>query len=392
MTHGELNPPSRLLLGPGPANVEPRVLRAMAAPALGHLDPAFLQMVDETCAMLRQVFRTENRVTMPISGTGTSAMEAVLVNLLEPGDEILIGVMGYFGQRLAEIATRTGARVRVVQAEFGTPLQPEQFEAELRRQPAKVVAFVHAETSTGVVQDPRPIAELAHGYGALVVADTVTSLGNVPLEIDAWGIDAAYSCSQKGLGAPAGMGPLTFGPRAVAAIRRRRTPVPSFYLDINLLAGYLLGEGGSRSYHHTASSSLYYALREALRIVLEEGLEQRWARVRRMHEAFVAGVTAMGLEMLVSPAHRLYPLNTVRVPAGVEAAAVQRRLLEMDIEVAGGFGPLAGKIWRIGVMGYNARPQNVYTFLAAFELALREQGFPVPAGAGVAAAAAALGG
>lgn len=388
MTYAELNPPSRLLLGPGPANVEPRVLRALATPVLGHLDPAFLAIADETCTFLRQAFRTENRVTIPLSGTGTSAMEAVLINLLEPGDDIVIGVAGYFGQRLVEIASRTGANVRVVQAEFGTPLPPELIAAELKKKPAKVVAFVHAETSTGVVQDPGPIVEIARRHGALVVADTVTSLGNVELEVDKWGIDAAYSCTQKGLGAPPGMGPVTFSPQAVEVIQKRRTKVQSFYLDMNLLMAYLLNGGSGRSYHHTAPVSMIYGVREALRIVLEEGLENRWSRIKRVHEGFVAGIEAMGLQMLVSPEHRLYPLNTVRVPDGVDAGKVQRRLLDMDIEIAGGFGPLAGKIWRIGVMGYNAQPKNVYTFLSAFELALREQGRAMPAGAATAAAAA----
>ncbi|MFO7172810.1 MAG: alanine--glyoxylate aminotransferase family protein [Bacillota bacterium] len=387
----ELKVPERLLLGPGPANVDPRVLRAMATPVIGHLDPAFIAVMDETIQYLRQVWRTRNRLTVPLSATGSGGMEAVMVNLLEPGDEVVVGICGLFGQRLADVAARAGARVRTVEAPWGKPLDPEQFEEALRERPAKVVAFVHGETSTGVLQPVEPIVEIARRYGALVVADCVTSLGSVPVEVDRWGLDAAYSCSQKGLGAPPGMAPVTFSEQALEVIRSRKTRVQSWYLDMNLLMGYWSGETVTeRVYHHTAPITMIYALREALRIVLEEGLENRWERVRRVHEAFVAGIEAMGLEMLVEKPYRLAPLNTVKVPQGVDAAAVQRRLLEMDIEIAGGFGPLKGKIWRIGLMGYNAQPRNVFVVLSALELALREQGFPVTPGAGPEAAAAAL--
>lgn len=390
MSLPELRTPNRLLLGPGPANVDPRVLRAMATPVIGHLDPAFLAVMDDASQFLRQVFRTRNEFTLPLSGTGTAGMEAVMVNLLEPEDEVLVGVAGYFGQRMAEVARRAGARVRTVEAEWGTPLDPERIEAALRERPARVVAFVHAETSTGVLQPPGPIVEVAHRHGALAVADCVTSLANVPVEVDAWGLDAAYSCSQKGLGAPPGMAPVTFGERALARIRSRKSPVQSFYLDMTQLMAYWGDGARDRAYHHTAPISMIYAVREALRLVLEEGLEARWERIRRIHRMLVAGVEAMGLRMLVAPEYRLAPLNTVVVPEGVDAAAVQRRLLDFDIEIASGFGPLKGKIWRIGFMGVNAEPKNVLSFLAAFETALREQGLRLEPGAGLAAAAAAV--
>lgn len=392
MSLPELKVPERLLLGPGPANVDPRVLRAMATPVIGHMDPAFVAVMDDTIQYLRQVYRTENRFTVPLSATGSGGMEATMVNLLEPGDEVVVGVCGLFGQRLADTASRTGARVRTVEAQWGKPLDPEQFEAALKERPAKVVAFVHGETSTGVLQPPEPIVEIARRHGALVVADCVTSLGSVPVEVDQWGLDAVYSCSQKGLGAPPGMAPVTFSERALEVVKGRKSKVQSWYLDLNLLLGYWGGESVSdRVYHHTAPVTMIYAMREALRIILEEGLENRWARTRKVHEAFVAGIEAMGLQMLVDKPYRLASLNTVRVPEGVNAAAVQKRLLEMDIEISGGFGPLKGQIWRVGLMGYNAQPKNVLIFLNALEVALREQGYAVPAGAGPAAAAAVLG-
>ncbi|BDG62072.1 alanine--glyoxylate aminotransferase [Caldinitratiruptor microaerophilus] len=371
--------------------MDPRVLRAMATPVIGHLDPAFLAVMDDVSQFLRQVFRTRNEFTLPLSGTGTAGMEAVMVNLLEPGDEVLVGVAGYFGQRMAEVARRAGARVQTVEAEWGTPLDPDRIEAALRERPARVVAFVHAETSTGVLQPPGPIVEVAHRHGALAVADCVTSLGSVPVEVDAWGLDAAYSCSQKGLGAPPGMAPVTFGERALERIRSRKSPVQSFYLDMTQLMAYWGDGARDRAYHHTAPISMIYALREALRLVLEEGLEARWERIGRVHRMLVAGLEAMGLRMLVAPEYRLAPLNTVVVPEGIDAAAVQRRLLDFDIEIASGFGPLKGKIWRVGFMGVNAEPKNVLSFLAAFETALREQGLRLEPGAGLAAAAAAAG-
>lgn len=385
----ELNPSQRLLLGPGPSNVDPRVLRAMATPVIGHLDPQFLAIMEEASSWLRQVFQTQNHFTIPMSGTGSAGIEAMMVNLLEPGDEAIVGVIGYFGQRLVEVASRTGANVRVIEAPFGEVIDPALFEAELKRKPAKLVALVHAETSTGALQPVQEVAEIAHRYGALIAIDCVTSLGGLPVEVDAWGIDAAASCSQKCLGSPPGMGPVTFSPRAMEAVRARKTKVQSWYLDLGLLFAYWGdGSGKTRAFHHTAPISSIYAFREALRIVLEEGLEARFARHRRAHEAFVKGLEAMGLSLFTPAAHRLPMLNVVNIPDGIDDLAVRRRLLEDDIEISGGFGPLAGKTWRVGLMGYNAEPKNVTALLGALEQALVEQGARLERGAGVAAASA----
>lgn len=384
----ELNPNQRLLLGPGPSNVDPRVLRAMATPVIGHLDPQFLAIMDETMSWLRQVFQTQNHFTVPMSGTGSAAIEAMMVNLLEPGDEVIVGVIGYFGQRLADVASRTGANVRVIEAPVGEVIDPSRFEDELKRKAAKVVALVHAETSTGALQPVKEVAEIAHRYGALIIADCVTSLGGLPVEVDAWGLDAASSCSQKCIGSPPGMGPVTFGPRAVEVMKNRKHKVQSWYLDLGLLFSYW-GDGSSKNrvFHHTAPISSIYAFREALRIVLEEGLEARFARHRQAHEGFVRGIEAMGLSIFTPPSHRLPMLNIVNIPPGVDDLTVRRRLLEDDIEIAGGFGPLAGKTWRVGLMGHNARAKNVVALLGALEQALAEQGVRLERGAAVAAAA-----
>jgi alanine-glyoxylate transaminase/serine-glyoxylate transaminase/serine-pyruvate transaminase len=388
VTVGEFNPPERLLLGPGPSQVHPRVLRAMSAPLLGHLDPAFVQMMEEVKDLLRVVFATTNPLTIPISGTGSAGMEACLVNLLEPGDEFVVGVNGVFGTRMAEVAERAGALVRRVEAPWGRIIRPEQIAAALANTTKpKLVAVVHAETSTGAWQPLPEIARLAHDHGALMLADCVTSLGGAPVLIDEWGIDAAYSGTQKCLSCPPGLSPVTFGPRAVDVVKTRKTKVQSWYLDLSLLAQYW---GEERVYHHTAPISMNYALREALRLVVEEGLEARFARHRANHAALAAGLAAIGLELAAEPGHRLPMLNAVTVPDGVDEGRVRGRLLkEHGIEIGGGLGPMKGKVWRIGLMGESSRRAHVLTVLAALDDALRAEGRAVRAGAAVAAAQAA---
>jgi len=383
----ELNPPARLLLGPGPSNVHPRVYRAMMAPVIGYLDPYFLHLLEETQHPLREVFRTRNELTIPISGTGSLGMEAAIYNLVEEGDAVVVCVNGFFGQRMADMARRCGAQVVTVEAEWGQVVEPERVEEALRRHPgAKAVCVVHAETSTGVLQPLPPLAEVAHRHGALIIVDAVTSLAGCPLEVDAWGLDAVYSATQKCLSAPPGMAPITFGPRAMEAIARRREPCRSWYVDVTLLREYY---GQTRRYHHTPPMTMLYALREALRLVLEEGLEARFARHQRNARALWAGLEAMGLRLHVErEEHRAPPLTTVRVPEGVDEAQVRQGLLERhNIEIGAGFGPLRGKVWRIGLMGYSSQPQNVLALLHALEEELARQGYRPEPGAGVSAAA-----
>jgi alanine-glyoxylate transaminase/serine-glyoxylate transaminase/serine-pyruvate transaminase len=384
----EFNPPDRLLLGPGPSQVHPRVLRAMSAPLVGHLDPAFVEMMEEVKALLRAVLATRNELTIPISGTGSAGMEACLVNLLEPGDEAVVGVNGVFGTRMAEVAERAGAIVRRVEAPWGKIVRPEQVEAALRNAPRpKLVAVVHAETSTGAWQPIPEIAKLAHAHGALVLVDCVTSLGGAPVEIDEWDVDAAYSGTQKCLSCPPGLAPVTFGPRAVAVVKARKTRVQSWYLDLSLLAQYW---GEERVYHHTAPITMNYALREALRLVMEEGLDARFARHRRNHQALAAGLDALGLGLASEAGHRLPMLNAVSVPDGVDEARVRMRLLgEHGIEIGGGLGPMKGKAWRIGLMGESSRRTSVLAVLAALEEALAAEGRAVRPGVAVGAAEAA---
>ncbi|MGH7895615.1 MAG: pyridoxal-phosphate-dependent aminotransferase family protein [Candidatus Binatia bacterium] len=384
----EFNPPDRLLLGPGPSQVHPRVLRAMSAPLLGHLDPAFVQMMEEVKELLRVVFATKNPLTIPISGTGSAGMEACLVNLLEPGDEFVVGVNGVFGTRMAEVAERAGAVVRRVEAPWGKIVRTEQIEAALKNTTRpKLVAVVHAETSTGAWQPLPAIAKLAHEHGALMLADCVTSLGGAPVEIDGWGIDAAYSGTQKCLSCPPGLAPITFGPRAVETLKGRKTKVQSWYLDLSLLAQYW---GDERVYHHTAPISMNYALREALRIVVDEGLPARFARHVKNHEALAAGLAPLGLALASEKGHRLPMLNAVTVPDGVDEGRVRVRLLkEQGIEIGGGLGPMKGKVWRIGLMGESSRRSSVLAVLAALEDALRAEGRAVTPGAAVGAAQAA---
>ena len=370
-----LNPPERLLMGPGPSNPDPRVLAAMGANPVGHLDPYFVDLMDETMDALRQVYRTDNHHTLPISGTGSAGLEAIMLNLLEPGDSAVVCINGYFGQRLAELARRSGADVRTIEAAPGDIVDPDALDAMLKDRAAEVVAFVHAETTTGALQPIQDIVGVAKRYDALVVMDCVTSLGGVPIEIDAWGIDAAGSCTQKCIGAPPGLGPITVGPRAMAAVRARKTKPGTWYLDLSLLFQYW-GETGAtkkRAFHHTAPIANIYGIHEALRLILEEGLEARWARHQAAHEALVRGLDGIGLSLFTPAAQRCPTINVVRVPDGVDEARVRARLLEMGVEMGGGLGALAGKVWRVGVMGYNAQVPRVERFLGALEEALREQ-------------------
>ena len=369
MTPATVSPPARNLLGPGPSNVPPSVTEAMQRPQLGHLDPAYLGIMDEIQAMLRDVFITENEMTFPVSGTGSAGREFCLVNLIEPGDEVVIGVNGYFGGRLADIAARSGAKVTTVESDWGDIIRPEQIATALETVKPKLVAIVHAETSTGVLTPVEEISRLVHEAGALLVLDTVTSLGGCPVRIDDWQIDAAYSASQKCLGSACGVAPVTLSPRAMEAVANRQTPVQSFYLDANLLQKYWAGS--PRAYHHTAPILMNYALHEALRLVLEEGLEARWARHEANHRALTAGLTEQGLELSTPEAIRLWQLNPVRVPEGVDEAAVRCALLnEHNLEVGPGLGPYQGKVWRIGLMGYSSSEENVDRVLAALKALL----------------------
>ena len=374
----------RILLGPGPSLIAPRVMRAMAAPVLSHLDPDFVPMLDDVRTFLGRLFRADEKaLTIATSGTGTSAMEAAVANTVSDGMKALVVVNGYFGDRLAQIIERYGATVRRLDVEWGRACDPARVREDLRREKTDVLAFVHAETSTGVLNPAKDLAAVAREHGALTIMDAVTSLGGHELELAEWGIDVAYSCSQKCIGAPSGMSPIAISGPA----RHRMVKCRSFYLDLQLLEDYWT----SRKYHHTLSTSLIYALREALQMVEEEGLVARQARHRKHHEALVAGVEAMGLCLVPPAGERLWTLNTVRAPQGVDEAAVRRTLLSMfNLEVGAGLGPLAGKIWRVGLMGASSTPQSLLQFLAAFETALAISGYQAPAGAGVAAAQATL--
>jgi alanine-glyoxylate transaminase/serine-glyoxylate transaminase/serine-pyruvate transaminase len=353
---------TRLLLGPGPSNPYPEVMEALRRPVLGHLDPEFLGVFDETCERLRHVFRTANRLTLPVSGTGSAGMEACLVNLLEPGDTAIVGINGVFGERLAEIATRCGATVIRVEAPWGRPLDPDDLLAAQRATPqARVLATVHAETSTGVENPIAPLAALT-GTGTLLVVDAVTSLGGIPLEVDGWGIDACYSGTQKCLGVPPGLAPVTFSLRAAERLATRATPPQSWYLDLGLVGAYQ----SERRYHHTLPISMIYALHAGLGVLLEEGLEASWARHRVAGDRLHAALPEIGFELLVDPAYRLPQLTTAFVPPGLDDATARRTLLdEHSIEVGGGLGEFAGKLWRIGLMGHNARPEVVDRLIAA---------------------------
>jgi alanine-glyoxylate transaminase/serine-glyoxylate transaminase/serine-pyruvate transaminase len=366
----ELNPPARLLLGPGPSPVHPRVMRALGAPVLGHLDPELLRLLDETRGLLRGAFRTSNETTLAVSGTGMAGMEAVLGSLLEPGDRLVVCAAGFFGHRMAELASRVGVDVTKVERGWGEVFAPEEVEAAVAASNPKAVAIVHAETSTGALQPMEGLGEMAHRHDALLIVDCVTSLGGVPVLFDEWGADAAYSGSQKCLGCPSGLAPVTVSPRAREVMKARKRPAHAWYLDLGLLERYW---GAERAYHHTISSPLVYALREGLRLVAEEGLEARWERHRTHAEMLWDGLEAMGLELHVKdPALRVPSLTTVCVPDGVDETLVRGRLRdEYGIEIGAGLGPLKGRVWRIGLMGHGSQKANVILLLAALVDLLR---------------------
>lgn len=358
-----VTPPERILMGPGPSNCPPSVLAAMGEPCIGHLDPWFIERMNEVQDMLREVMQTDNELTLPISATGSAGMETCLVNLIEPGDRCVIGVNGVFGTRMADIVERAGGECVRVGAPWGEPIDPEDVASALEGPQAKLVAVVHAETSTGVLQPLEEISRLTHEHGALFVVDTVTSLGGHPVLVDEWGIDACYSGTQKCLSVPPGLSPISFSDRAVNVVTSRATKVQSWYLDLNMICSYW---GEDRTYHHTAPVNMIFALHEGLRLILEEGLEARWQRHQRNHELLVAGLADMGLSIYPKAEHSLWTLNAVAVPEGVDELAVRKKLLSTyGIEIGGGLGDLKGKVWRVGLMGYSSSQRNVALFLAA---------------------------
>jgi alanine-glyoxylate transaminase/serine-glyoxylate transaminase/serine-pyruvate transaminase len=382
--YGQLHAPPRILLGPGPSDVHPRVLGALATPLLGHLDPQFLVIMNETQELLRRTFRTANALTFPVSGTGSAGMETCVVNLIELGDRMVVCVNGVFGQRMTDVAQRGGAAVTVLERPWGDICELGQIRETLQKIRPKVLGIVHAETSTGAWQPVEELGRLCHEFDTLLLVDTVTSLGGVPVEADAWGLDAVYSGTQKCLSCPPGLAPVSFSPRAVEAINRRKTKVQSWYLDMTIVQRYWNEE---RFYHHTAPISMIYALREALRLIDEEGLEARWARHALNHRALKAGLAALGITYAAREGHQLPTLNAVRIPPGVDDLATRKRLLAaFGIEIGGGLGDFKGKAWRIGLMGYGSRANNVLVFLAALEQCLQAQKVSISAGAGVAAA------
>ncbi|HTA23880.1 MAG TPA: alanine--glyoxylate aminotransferase family protein [Terriglobales bacterium] len=370
-----LQPPRRYLFGPGPSMVHPRVYQALAKPIVGHLDPYFIQVMGDNQQLLRMAFGTRNGSTLVISGTGSAGMEAAVANFVEPEAKFAVFANGYFSDRITEMAKRHSAQVVRFEKPWGETFGDDEAVEFIRREKPKIVAYVHAETSTGALQPGAAICAAAHEVGALVIADCVTSLGGIPIDFDETGIDVAYSCTQKGLSCPPGLSPMAISPRAMDWLRGRTTPVRSWYLDIKLIHDY---STVSHRYHHTAPISMFYALREALLVVAEEGIANRWERHRRCHQSFVKGVEAMGLRLHVNVGHRIATLNTVCVPKGVDEAKVRKRLLdEAGIEIAGGFGPLAGKVFRIGVMGPLATEENVQFFLKEFGRALNAEGYSI---------------
>ena len=365
---GPIDTPDRLLLGPGPSNAHPTVLQALSRTPIGHLDPLYVDLMGEVQELLRYAWQTDNRLTLPMSGTGSSAMEATLANTVEPGDTVLVAVKGYFGNRLLDMAGRYRANVQVIEKPWGEAFTLEEIEAGIKKYKPSILAMVHAETSTGICQPMEGIGDLCQEHDCLLLLDTVTSLGGVPLYLDAWKVDLAYSCSQKGLSCPPGLGPFTMGPRAEAKLAARQDKVPNWYLDVSLLNQYW---GSDRVYHHTAPVNMNFGMREALRLLSEEGLDNAWARHRRNAEALWTGLESLGLEMHVPEELRLPTLTTVRIPEDVDGKAFSSHLLNTHgIEVGGGLGVLAGKIWRIGLMGYNSTPENVDRLLNLFETEL----------------------
>ena len=385
----EFQPPSRILMGPGPSSVHPRVLQAMTAPILGHLDSQFFVVMEDVCEMLREIYHTDNYMTLPLSSTGTGAMEASCVNILEPGDTAIVCRNGYFGDRLADIARRCGAEVFVVDSTWGNPVDLEALDEELNKHSnVKMVGIVHAETSTGSLSPLTRAIELAHEHDALIVVDAVTSLGSHDVRMDEWDIDICYSASQKCLGAPPGLAPISLGSRAMDVINERKTPVQSFYFNLKDLEAYW---SETRAYHHTSPISMTYGLRESLRMMMEEGIDERLKRHARTSAALRAGVEALGLQVLADPQYRLNPLTAALIPDGVDEAFVRRKLItDYNIEIGAGLGDLQGKVWRIGLMGESARESNVFAFLSALERILPDQGYEVAYGSSLAAAQQAL--
>ncbi len=368
---GQLDLPPRLLLGPGPSNAHPRVLQALSTPQVGHLDPVFVELMNEVQELLRYAWQTDNQLTIPVSGTGSAAMEASLANTVEPEDVVLVGVNGYFGARLVDMAGRYGGDVRQISRPWGEVFGLDELRVGMEEHRPAILALVHAETSTGARQPLEEVGQLCREFDCLLLVDSVTSLGGVPLFLDQWGVDMAYSGSQKCLSCPPGIAPLTLGPRAVDKLERRKSQVANWYLDISMLGKYW---GTERTYHHTAPINMNYALREALRIVAEEGLEARWARHQANAELFWEGLADIGLECHVAPEHRLPSLTTVLVPEGVDAKAVGAQLLDdYNIEIAGGLGELAGRVWRVGLMGFNSTSENVQLLLSALQEVLARQ-------------------
>ena len=375
----DINPGERLLMGPGPSDVPARVLQAMAAPCIGHLDPYFLGTMNETQQLLRHLFQTQNALTIPVSATGSAGMEACFVNLVECGDEVVVAVNGVFGTRMCDIVTRIGGKLIRVDGEWGRAVDPQAVAKAVKGCNPKVVAVVHAETSTGACTPLEEISRIAHEAGALFLVDCVTSLGGMNVSIDEMKIDAAYSGTQKCISCPPGLSPVSFSTAAVQALEKRKYPVVSWYLDFGMVRDYW---GSDRKYHHTAPINMVYALREALRIIAEEGLEARFVRHRLNHRALVAGIETMGLSMLVPEKERLPMLNSVRIPDGVDDLKVRKALLnDFTIEIGGGLGQFAGKVWRVGLMGHSCRRKNVFLFLSALEAVLKAEGFKARPGA-----------
>ena len=386
------NPPTRTLMGPGPSDVPPRVLEALSRPTIGHLDPRFVEMMEEVKGLLQYAFMTENALTMPVSAPGSAGMETCFANLVEPGDKVIVCINGVFGGRMKENVVRCGGEAVVVEDEWGRVVDPQKVEAALEAHPdARILAFVHAETSTGAQSDAATLCRLAREHGCLTIVDTVTSLGGTPVKVDEWGADAVYSGTQKCLSCVPGLSPVTFSDRALEAVKSRKRPVQSWFLDLNLVLGYW-GSGAQRTYHHTAPVNSLYALHEALRILREEGLENAWARHELNHRALKAGLEAMGIGFVVKEGDRLPQLNAVTVPEGVDEAAVRRRLLEeFNLEIGAGLGALAGKVWRIGLMGHASNRRNVLFCLAALESVLGGMKAPIEKGVALEAAMAVYG-
>jgi len=380
----EIKPSIRTLMGPGPSNVDPRVLKAMTMPLLGYLDPDFLGIMDKTMDMLRHLFQTKNTLTIPVSGTGTAGMEAAICNVIQEGDPVLVCVNGFFGQRMTDMVQRCGGKLITVEADWGRIIPPEKVKAALEKERPKVVAIVHAETSTGVLQPLEEIGQMVRERDALFLVDAVTSLAGAPVKVDEWGIDICYSGTQKCLGCPPGLSPITFSDRAMEIVRNRRSKVQVWYLDMSMIERYW---GPERVYHHTAPVSMTYALHEALRLAHEEGLEKRFQRHSTNASAMAAGLQAMGLKLLAQEGYRAPMLTTVGIPDGIVDADVRKKLLnDYSIEIGGGLGDFKGKAWRVGLMGFSSTKRNVLFLLSALENILAEEGYSVKRGAGLAAA------